>query len=75
VGRAESLNVGVSASVLCFEVLRQWRLPDGGDQSAAEPMQRGSTISGMDASLVASDERRGPQPAAAPAEVPDSDDG
>jgi TrmH family RNA methyltransferase len=47
VGRAESLNVGVSASVLCFEALRQRRTvtDQGRTPSAVVP---GSTISGME---------------------------
>lgn len=54
VGRAESLNVAVSASVLCFEALRQRRSGPTGDPGAgpgpsvtASPDGR-STISGMD---------------------------
>jgi RNA methyltransferase, TrmH family len=39
-GQAESLNVGVSAAVLCFEALRQRR--------SADPGSSGSTIPGMD---------------------------
>jgi TrmH family RNA methyltransferase len=53
VGRAESLNVGVSASVLCFEALRQ-RRTEGGDGAAGRPTtdpgSLPSTISGMDTS-------------------------
>ena len=58
VGRAESLNVGVSASVLCFEALRQRRTagiaaghlafplrPEGAPTPG--PLPWGSTISGM----------------------------
>jgi len=41
-GRAESLNVGVSAAVLCFEALRQRR--------GSGWIQPGSTMPGMDAS-------------------------
>ena len=37
-GRAESLNVGVASAVLCFEALRQRRLPTGASGT--------STISG-----------------------------
>lgn len=52
VGRAESLNVGVSASVLCFEALRQRRTTVG-------PAPR-STISGMDAPVRVPEEQSGP---------------
>lgn len=52
VGRAESLNVGVSASVLCFEALRQRRTTGG-------PARR-STISGMDAPVRVPEEQSGP---------------
>ncbi len=54
VGRAESLNVGVSASVLCFEALRQRRTTPAGvvpgresehPTTGSPPL--GSTISGM----------------------------
>ena len=51
VGRAESLNVGVSASVLCFEALRQRRTTGG-------PPPR-STISGMDAPRPVPEKRSG----------------
>ena len=48
VGHAESLNVGVSASVLCFEALRQRRTGDRtGEPTTDQPSLR-STISGMD---------------------------
>jgi TrmH family RNA methyltransferase len=54
VGRAESLNVGVSASVLCFEALRQRRGTSPGVLPDREPehpttgsSSLGSTISGM----------------------------
>ena len=52
VGRAESLNVGVSASVLCFEALRQRR-------TAGDPAPR-STISDMDAPARVPEEPTGP---------------
>jgi RNA methyltransferase, TrmH family len=52
VGRAESLNVAVSASVLCFEALRQRRTP-------ANPAPR-STISGMDAPVPVPEEQSEP---------------
>lgn len=52
VGRAESLNVGVSASVLCFEALRQRR-------TAGDPAPR-STISDMDAPARVPGEPTGP---------------
>jgi hypothetical protein len=60
VGRAESLNVGVSASVLCFEALRQRRGTDGaaaegaaggsggGDRPTTDLRSVPSTISGME---------------------------
>jgi TrmH family RNA methyltransferase len=51
VGRAESLNVAVSASVLCFEALRQRRPP-------AVPAPR-STNSGMDAPVPVPEEQSG----------------
>ena len=58
VGHAESLNVGVSASVLCFEALRQRRL--GGDAgTTTEPAVGRSTISGMDAAPGAPGEQTG----------------
>ncbi len=55
VGHAESLNVGVSASVLCFEALRQ-RRTRGGDpggvggtgRPTTDPPPPASTLSGMD---------------------------
>jgi len=43
-GRAESLNVGVSAAVLCFEALRQRRTAPGREGGPAR-----STMSAMDA--------------------------
>jgi hypothetical protein len=53
VGRAESLNVAVSASVLCFEALRQRRSgpppPDSGPEGTSREVRPGSTISGVDA--------------------------
>jgi RNA methyltransferase, TrmH family len=51
VGRAESLNVAVSASVLCFEALRQRRTPGG--------LAPRSTISGMDAPARVPEEQSG----------------
>ena len=42
-GRAESLNVSVSAAVLCFEVLRQRRKSEPGQRGASEPGQRGTS--------------------------------
>ncbi len=52
-GRAESLNVAVSASVLCFEALRQRRIgtmrPDPGRGESSGEARPGSTISGVDA--------------------------
>ena len=53
VGHAESLNVAVSASVLCFEALRQRRGAGVGNSAGQRPVtdavaQR-STISGMEA--------------------------
>jgi RNA methyltransferase, TrmH family len=53
VGRAESLNVAVSASVLCFEALRQRRLgiriTDHVREETSGEARPGSTISGVDA--------------------------
>ena len=53
VGRAESLNVAVSASVLCFEALRQRRpgirIPDHVRGETSGEARPGSTISGVDA--------------------------
>ena len=48
-GRSESLNVGVSAAVLCFEALRQRRtsLPPGPQPPSGTPAA-GSTMSPMD---------------------------
>ncbi len=46
-GRSESLNVGVSAAVLCFEALRQRRVPTS---SGAAPAR--STMSAMDESAT-----------------------
>ena len=56
-GRSESLNVSVSAAVLCFEALRQRRavaLPDGGTSSATQPAR--STMSAMDEAPVRPDD-------------------
>jgi TrmH family RNA methyltransferase len=54
-GQAESLNVSVSAAVLCFEALRQRRTEGEG--------QRRSTIAGMDSSSAdPNDETGGPRP-------------
>jgi RNA methyltransferase, TrmH family len=50
VGQAESLNVGVSASVLCFEALRQRRALGGDHLNTADAEDRGSTLSSMDES-------------------------
>jgi len=57
-GRAESLNVGISAAVLCFEALRQRR---AAGSPGAGPAR--STMSAMD----------GPAPIAAAARTPDRD--
>ncbi len=60
-GRAESLNVSVSAAVLCFEALRQrrarrWR------SAPPEPTVPGSTMPGMDHAPVApADHTGGPR--------------
>ncbi len=71
VGRAESLNVGVSASVLCFEALRQRRGTDGaavegaagargvGDRTTTDRGSVTSTISGMETSPGVREERTG----------------
>lgn len=66
VGHAESLNVGVSASVLCFEALRQRRtgddLPRGAGGAAGPntgPTPPASTISGMDTSPGVPEEQAG----------------
>jgi RNA methyltransferase, TrmH family len=56
VGKAESLNVAVSASVLCFEALRQRRKDGSGDGAPdvpsdgprTDPVGERSTISGME---------------------------
>jgi TrmH family RNA methyltransferase len=52
-GRAESLNVGVSAAVLCFEALRQRRsAPEGSPpEGSAGQRSAGSTIPGMDVTM------------------------
>ncbi len=47
-GRAESLNVGVSAAVLCFEALRQRRTSGGARQGTSAEAAPGSTIPDMD---------------------------
>ncbi len=62
VGRAESLNVSISAAVLCFEVLRRRRAADGNgrptvrrsDSSTPNAGGGPSTISGMDTVPAAS---------------------
>ena len=67
VGRAESLNVGVSASVLCFEALRQRRGTDGapagasgvGDRTTTDRASVPSTISGMESPAGVREERTG----------------
>lgn len=48
VGRAESLNVGVSASVLCFEAMRQRGAPGGEQPNSVDGEGLGSTLSSMD---------------------------
>jgi TrmH family RNA methyltransferase len=70
VGHAESLNVAVSASVLCFEMLRQRRTGGPGADSAggrptdaaspiADTSGPRSTISGMDAARGIPEEQTG----------------
>jgi len=56
-GRSESLNVGVSAAVLCFEALRQRRTasPLEGAPSPGAPAAR-STMSPMDEAPVRPDD-------------------
>ena len=56
-GRSESLNVGVSAAVLCFEALRQRRAspPSADAPSPGAPAAR-STMSPMDEASVRPDE-------------------
>ncbi len=69
VGRAESLNVAVSASVLCFEALRQRRTgggavtPAGGPTGGptTEPTALRSTISGMQTAPEAPAGQTGPE--------------
>ena len=58
VGRAESLNVAVSASVLCFEALRQRRTGGPGRPITGSP-GAGPTISGMDAARGVPEEQTG----------------
>jgi TrmH family RNA methyltransferase len=72
VGKAESLNVAVSASVLCFEALRQRRTGSTGEPAGVPtdgPARPGtgspgvrSTISGMDAAHEVPGEQIGPGP-------------
>ena len=50
VGRAESLNVSVSAAVLCFEALRQRRLGDGAGRPSPVTRSPRPTMPGMDRS-------------------------
>ncbi len=47
-GRAESLNVAMSAAVVCFEALRQRRTGGGGADSPPGPGPAGPTMPGMD---------------------------
>ena len=51
-GRSDSLNVGVSAAVLCFEALRQRRTPPSsgiaGDRSTMSAMDEGPVRSDGD---------------------------
>ena len=44
VGRAESLNVGMAAAVVCFEALRQRRAAPAGGQSAGSPPVTPATL-------------------------------
>lgn len=58
-GRAESLNVSVSAAVLCFEALRRRRASgDGRPHVAADGVPR-STMPGMEAASTGLPERNG----------------
>jgi TrmH family RNA methyltransferase len=85
VGRAESLNVGVSASVLCFEALRQRRdvgstaqgAGEGGagDRPTTEPGPVPSTISGMVTPPGVPGERTGTEPGPAAATGSGSESG
>ncbi len=52
-GRAESLNVSVSAAVLCFEALRQRRDGGAGRSNAAGEAVPRSTMPGMDVAPTA----------------------
>ncbi len=54
-GRAESLNVGVAAAVLCFEILRQRRAA-GSDPAPPGDGVRRSTMPGMRSEADGSDE-------------------